>query len=99
MRVDAVAAAEGEQRAIAARADQQHQWVLAGDPRGTYGADFSGSKPSGTGASGYPGCTSLFKGTCRLICGGRARGEWSALMSVHERIAGDESRTHRPARE
>jgi hypothetical protein len=22
---------------IAARADQQHQWVLAGDPRGTYG--------------------------------------------------------------
>lgn len=23
--------------AIAARADQQHAWVLAGDPRGTYG--------------------------------------------------------------
>lgn len=22
---------------IAARADQQHAWVLAGDPRGTYG--------------------------------------------------------------
>jgi hypothetical protein len=27
-----------EQAAIAARADQQHAWVLAGDPRGTYGA-------------------------------------------------------------
>jgi hypothetical protein len=24
-------------RAIAARADQQHAWALAGDPRGTYG--------------------------------------------------------------
>jgi hypothetical protein len=23
--------------AVAARADQQHAWVLAGDPRGTYG--------------------------------------------------------------
>lgn len=23
--------------AIAARADQQHAWVMAGDPRGTYG--------------------------------------------------------------
>jgi len=34
------AALGAEQRrhaAIAARADQQHQWVLAGDPRGTYG--------------------------------------------------------------
>ena len=28
-----------EQRAIAARADQQHAWVLAGDSRGTYGPD------------------------------------------------------------
>jgi hypothetical protein len=28
-----------EQKAIAARAAQQHAWVLAGDPRGTYGAD------------------------------------------------------------
>lgn len=26
-----------EHAAIAARADQQHAWVLAGDPRGTYG--------------------------------------------------------------
>jgi hypothetical protein len=26
-----------EQAAIAARADQQHAWVMAGDPRGTYG--------------------------------------------------------------
>jgi hypothetical protein len=26
-----------EQKAIAARADQQHAWVMAGDPRGTYG--------------------------------------------------------------
>ncbi|MEW5810877.1 MAG: hypothetical protein AB1925_15645 [Actinomycetota bacterium] len=27
-----------EQAAIAARADQQHAWALAGDSRGTYGA-------------------------------------------------------------
>jgi hypothetical protein len=27
-----------QQKAIAARADQQHAWTLAGDPRGTYGA-------------------------------------------------------------
>jgi hypothetical protein len=27
--------------AIAARADQQHAWVLAGDPRGTYGAEIA----------------------------------------------------------
>jgi hypothetical protein len=26
--------------AIVKRADQQHAWTLAGDPRGTYGADF-----------------------------------------------------------
>ena len=43
--MNAVAAAEGEQRAIAARADQQHQWVLADNPRGTYGADFSRREP------------------------------------------------------
>jgi type II secretory pathway pseudopilin PulG len=31
-------AAEGRRRAaIAARADQQHQWVLQGDERGVYG--------------------------------------------------------------
>jgi hypothetical protein len=30
---------QAEQRATAARADQQHAWVLAGDPRGTYGAE------------------------------------------------------------
>jgi hypothetical protein len=29
---------KAEQRATAARADQQHAWTLAGDPRGTYGA-------------------------------------------------------------
>ena len=28
---------QAERRAIAARADQQHAWTLAGDPRGTYG--------------------------------------------------------------
>jgi hypothetical protein len=32
-----VGAWEAEQRAIVARADQQHAWTLAGDPRGTYG--------------------------------------------------------------
>ena len=32
------AAEERRLTAIAARADQQHAWVLAGDPRGTYGA-------------------------------------------------------------
>jgi hypothetical protein len=26
---------------IVARADQQHAWVLAGDPRGTYGAEMT----------------------------------------------------------
>jgi hypothetical protein len=30
---------EREQKAIAKRAEQQHVWVMAGDPRGTYGAD------------------------------------------------------------
>ena len=33
----ALAAEQRRHAAIAARADQQHQWVLAGDPRGTYG--------------------------------------------------------------
>jgi hypothetical protein len=33
-----VAAREAEHAAIAARADQQHTWVLAGDDRGVYGA-------------------------------------------------------------
>jgi len=33
---------EREQRAIAKRADQQHAWVLAGDPRGTYGSEITG---------------------------------------------------------
>jgi hypothetical protein len=28
---------KAEQCAIAARADQQHRWVLAGDPRGVHG--------------------------------------------------------------
>ena len=32
-----VAAEERHLAAIAARADEQHAWVLAGDPRGTYG--------------------------------------------------------------
>jgi uncharacterized membrane protein (Fun14 family) len=27
--------------AIATRADQQHAWTLAGDPRGTYGAEIT----------------------------------------------------------
>ena len=39
----------------------------------------------------------------RALCNGKALPSRSvydeALMSVHERIAGDESRTHRPARE
>lgn len=30
-------AAAAERAALAARADQQHAWTLAGDPRGTYG--------------------------------------------------------------
>ena len=37
----AVDAWQAEQRAIAARADQQHAWTLAGDPRGTYGTGFN----------------------------------------------------------
>lgn len=40
-------AVEAEQRAIAARADQQHAWALADDERGTFGdyppADLSGT--------------------------------------------------------
>jgi hypothetical protein len=32
-------AAGAERAAIAARSDQQHAWVLAGDTRGTYGAE------------------------------------------------------------
>ncbi len=38
----AVAAERRRFAAIVARADQQHAWVLAGDPRGTYGAGFAG---------------------------------------------------------
>jgi hypothetical protein len=38
----AVAAERRRLAAIAARADQQHAWVLAGDPRGTYGPTFAG---------------------------------------------------------
>lgn len=33
----AEAATQREHAAIAARADQQHAWVMAGDPRGVYG--------------------------------------------------------------
>jgi hypothetical protein len=44
------AAVDAEERrlaGIAARADQQHAWVMAGDPRGTYGAgDHGGVKRS-----------------------------------------------------
>ena len=36
-----VAAEQQRLAAIASRADQQHAWVLASDPRRTYGADFS----------------------------------------------------------
>jgi len=35
----ALAAEQRRHAAIAARADQQHAWVMAGDPTGTYGAD------------------------------------------------------------
>ncbi len=35
---------EAEQKAIAKRADQQHAWVLAGDPRGTYGEMVTASR-------------------------------------------------------
>ena len=38
----AVAAERRRFAAVAMRADQQHAWVLAGDPRGTYGAAFAG---------------------------------------------------------
>jgi len=38
----AVAAERSRLAAIVARADQQHEWVLAGDPRGTYGATRAG---------------------------------------------------------
>jgi hypothetical protein len=33
----AVAAEEQRLAGVAARADQQHAWTLAGDPRGTHG--------------------------------------------------------------
>jgi mannose/fructose/N-acetylgalactosamine-specific phosphotransferase system component IIC len=32
-----VIAEQRRQAALVARADQQHEWTLAGDPRGTYG--------------------------------------------------------------
>ena len=38
----AVAAERSRLAAIVARADRQHAWVLAGDPRGTYGATLAG---------------------------------------------------------
>jgi hypothetical protein len=38
--IEAAEVAAGRRRAaIVARADQQHAWTLAGDPRGTYGAE------------------------------------------------------------
>jgi hypothetical protein len=37
----AVAAERRRLAAIVARADQQHAWARAGDPRGTYGEDFA----------------------------------------------------------
>jgi hypothetical protein len=41
-RYEAAQAAERDRlAAIAARADQQHAWVMAGDPRGTYGAEIT----------------------------------------------------------
>jgi uncharacterized membrane protein len=41
-RYQAAQAAERDRLAgIAARADQQHAWVLAGDPRGTYGGEIT----------------------------------------------------------
>jgi hypothetical protein len=46
------AAVEAELRrlaAIAARADQQHAWVMAGDPRGTYGDEMEAAS-AGIGA-------------------------------------------------
>jgi hypothetical protein len=39
----AVAAEQRRLAAIAARADQQHAWIMAGDPRGTYGAEITRS--------------------------------------------------------
>jgi hypothetical protein len=36
-----VAAEERRVAEVAARADQQHAWVLAGDPRGTYGSEIT----------------------------------------------------------
>jgi endonuclease/exonuclease/phosphatase (EEP) superfamily protein YafD len=40
----AVAAEQARLAAIAERADQQHAWVLAGDPRGTYGTKGTASQ-------------------------------------------------------
>jgi hypothetical protein len=41
-RMRAAAVLEEQRRAaIADRADQQHQWVMAGDPRGVYGVNYS----------------------------------------------------------
>jgi hypothetical protein len=40
----AVAAEEQRLAGIAKRADQQHAWVLAGDPRGTYGVATEGNR-------------------------------------------------------
>jgi hypothetical protein len=35
--VDELEQQRGEQAALAARADQQHSWILVGDDRGVYG--------------------------------------------------------------
>lgn len=46
LRYRTAAVAEVDRRAqIAARADQQHAWRLAGDPRGTFGADYFHTAP------------------------------------------------------
>jgi hypothetical protein len=44
-----------EQKAIAKRADQQHAWTLAGDPRGTYGVVPKGKRTAAPRAWGATG--------------------------------------------
>jgi len=48
--------------AIAARADQQHQWTLVGDPRGTYGHLFLAHPGSVAAHAVRPGCSSARRG-------------------------------------
>ena len=79
-----VAEREAEHGAIAARADQQHAWVLAGDDRGVCGAyppaitGFRNGRPrSPLGVCERTGQHRTWPRCCERLRGSCGHGEWS----------------------